>query len=466
MSENIIDTLYNLNVERSVLSTFIYEPSQLNEFDILPSPALFYHPFHREVYAAIIELYDSDNPVDEEFLKLKLLQRGSFNESNFLDILSSVPLSNVSSYLNLLKELHLKRELFELSIDIRKNIDTYDNSTEFLESIEKKLFEITTPEDSKGFVSIDDALEEASNHIEVMQSKKDGLIGIDTGFTKLNALTSGFNRGDLIILAARPSMGKSSFAIEVMLRTTKSGNGVALFSLEMPKEQIALRMLSIESGVPLQKIRTGRIDNSQSKLINKAKESLSKRLIVIDDTSTLTMRQIRSKLRRIIAKNPKIRLAIIDYLQLINSTSNKDRHIQVAEMSRGLKLLARELNIAIIALSQLNRSLETRADKRPILSDLRESGSIEQDADLILFIYREDVYKQQEEKQKIEEFRKKGIPYQSKKIENPISETELIIGKQRNGPIGIVKLDFIKENTSFKEKFDHNTKSVVEIEFE
>ena len=466
MNENITDSLYNLNVERSVLSTFIYEPSQLNEFDILPSPALFYHPFHREVYTAIIELYDLDNPIDEEFLKLKLLQRGSFDEVNFLDILSSVPLSNVSSYLNLLKELHLKRELFELSIEIRKNIDTFDNSTDFLESIEKKLFEITTPEDSKGFVSINDAIKEASSHIEVMRSKEDGLIGIDTGFTKLNALTSGFNRGDLIILAARPSMGKSSFAIEIILRTTKSGNGVALFSLEMPKDQIALRMLSIESGVSLQKIRTGKVDSYQSKLINKAKHNLSRRQIVIDDTSTLTMRQIRSKLRRIIANNPTIKLAIIDYLQLISSISNKDRHIQVAEMSRGLKLLARELNIAIIALSQLNRSLETRADKRPILSDLRESGSVEQDADLILFIYREDVYKQQEEKQKAEELRKKGIPYQSKKIENSISDTELIIGKQRNGPLGIVKLDFIKENTSFREKFDRNTESVIEIEFE
>jgi replicative DNA helicase len=166
-----------------------------------------------------------------------------------------------------------------------------------------------------------------------------------------------------------------------------------------------------------------------------------------------------------IANNPGIKLVIIDYLQLISSTTNKDRHIQVAEMSRGLKLLARELNIAIVALSQLNRSLENRADKRPILSDLRESGSIEQDADLILFIYREDVYKQQEEKQKAEEMKKKGIPYQSKKVEQPISDTELIIGKQRNGPLGVVKLHFIKENASFREKFDRKTDSNIEIEF-
>jgi len=465
MDTNITETLHNFNVERAVLSTFIYEPSQLDELDVLPPTALFYHPFHREVYIAINELYDSDQPIDEEFIKLKLLQRGSFDEVNFLDILSSIPLSNVSSYLNLLKELYLKRQLFNLSIEIKSNIDTFENSADFLELIEKKLFEIAISEDSKGFVSIDDALKEASDHIELMMSKEDGLIGIDTGFTKLNALTSGFNKGDLIILAARPSMGKSSFAIEIMLRTTQTGNGVALFSLEMPKDQIALRMLSIESGVPLQKIRTGKINDHQGELINKAKHRLSKRQIVIDDTSTLTMRQIKSKLRRMIANNPGIKLVIIDYLQLISSTTNKDRHIQVAEMSRGLKLLARELNIAIVALSQLNRSLENRADKRPILSDLRESGSIEQDADLILFIYREDVYKQQEEKQKAEEMKKKGIPYQSKKVEQPISDTELIIGKQRNGPLGVVKLHFIKENASFREKFDRKTDSNIEIEF-
>ncbi len=465
MKNNSAPLLYNLNIERAILSAIIFAPFELDTFDSLPAFSIFYLPGHQDIYNAILHLYDMQKPIEEEFIKSYLNKKEKFNEIQFLEVLSASPISVLPSYIKELEQLAAKRKLILLTSEIRSNIDKSIESELIIELAEKRLFEMTEEKNVEGFVGIDTALDLANDHIELMQSKENGLIGIDTGFTKLNALTSGFNAGDLIILAARPSMGKTSLAINMMLETSKFGNGVALLSLEMPKDQVALRMLSMQSGVPLQDIRTGKLDSSKKQKIYNAKQDISQKDILIDDTPTLTMRQIRSKVRRIMTKNKNIKLIILDYLQLISSNDSKDRHLQVAEISRGLKLLARELDVAIIALSQLNRSLESRVDKRPMLSDLRESGSIEQDADVILFIYREDVYKKQEEKQKEQEFRKKGIDYTSVFKDKAISPTELIIGKQRNGPLGTVFLEFIKQSASFQEKNRYES-SVMEITYE
>lgn len=456
--------LYNKNIEQGVLSALIFNAEQINFLDIDISLRLFYFPFHVSVFETIIFLIDSNKPVNEEFIITHLQKQNKYEEDSFLEILSASPISNLNPFVEELQDLTIKRELRALSFGINAQISNNESTDMILDSIETTLLSFSKEQQNQGFSPINNILAEANKHIEQMEAKKDGLTGIDTGFTKLNALTNGFNPGDLIILAARPSMGKTSLALNIMVETAKAKNGVALLSLEMPREQIALRMMSICSGVPLQDIRSGRLNTTQKKSIKYANDLLANLEIVIDDTSVLTMRNIKSKLKRIVAKNNNIKLIVLDYLQLVDSSDNKDRHLQVSDISRGLKLIARELGISIMALSQLNRSLESRADKRPMLSDLRESGAIEQDADTILFIYREDVYKKQEEKQKESELRKKGIDFQSNFKEDSTSKAELIIGKQRNGPLGVVELEFIKKNASFRQKEVSNS-TTFEIEF-
>ncbi len=457
-------SLYNVNIERGVLSSFIFNPEQIDELDIEVSSKLFYFPFHILVFEAIMELIDISKPVNEEFIITLLQKQKKYNEESFLEILSASPISNLNSFLEELSDLATKRELRALSVSVGTQITNNESTEKILDSIETALLSLSKNQNSQGFLLINDILIEANKHIELMAIKKDGLTGIDTGLTRLNALTNGFDAGELIVLAARPSMGKTSLALNIMLETAKANNGVALLSLEMPREQIALRMMSIVSGVPLQDIRSGKLSEAQKQSIISANTLISTLNIVVDDTSVLTMRHIKSKLKRIVAKNNDIKLIVLDYLQLVNSNDNKDRHLQVSDISRGLKLVARELGVSIMALSQLNRSLESRADKRPMLSDLRESGAIEQDADTILFIYRDDVYKKQEEKQKESELRKKGIDFKSNFKEDSISRAELIIGKQRNGPLGVVELEFIKKNASFRE-VEIVKPTVFELEF-
>lgn len=452
------ETFYNANIERGILSALVYDAQLIDMIEEEITSELFYIPFHKKVYETICNLQENDKPVSEEFIIVDLKKINSFDEEVFLEILSATPISNINEYIKELQELYARRELHHLSLNIKLEVAKQNSSDDIISNIESSLLSITHERKQQNFFCLNEIFNDVNKHIELMQSKKDSLIGIDTGFTALNAYTSGFNSGDLIILAARPSMGKTSLAINMMLQTSSFGNGVALLSLEMPKDQIALRMLSVVSGIPLATIRGGKMTIEQQKEIANIQKKLTNLSIHIDDSPNLTLQKIKSKIKKLIFKNPDTKLVIIDYLQLIDSNSTKDRHLQISEISRGLKLLARELGISVMALSQLNRSLEGRADKRPMLSDLRESGAIEQDADLIMFIYREDVYKKQEEKQKESELRKKGIDFQSNFKEDLISRAELIIGKQRNGPIGTIELEFVKPNTSFREKNQPQTK--------
>jgi replicative DNA helicase len=293
------------------------------------------------------------------------------------------------------------------------------------------------------------------------------LIGETTGFEALDRRTTGFNSGDLIIIAARPAMGKTALVLNMALKNVEAGKGVIFFSLEMPAEQLMLRMLSAKTSIPLQNLRKGDMDDQQWTNLSGAFDDLNTKKLFVDDGGSININQLRARVRKL-AQNEanNIKLVIIDYLQLMQGTGNKDRHQEVSDISRGLKMLAREMKIPIIALSQLNRGLENRPDKRPMLSDLRESGAIEQDADIIMFVYRDDVYKERDEARKEKEAKDKGEDYKSKFINKPEEEAEVIIGKQRNGPIGTVKLNFQKALTRFVDKENDHSSAPIEMVFE
>ena len=259
----------------------------------------------------------------------------------------------------------------------------------------------------------------------------------------------------------------TALVLNMALKNVERGKGVILFSLEMPAEQLMLRMLSAKTSIPLQNLRKGDLDDSQWSNLSSAFDDLNTKKLFVDDGGSININQLRARVRKL-AQNEanNIKLVIIDYLQLMQGTGNKDRHQEVSDISRGLKMLAREMKIPIIALSQLNRGVESRPDKRPMLSDLRESGAIEQDADIIMFVYRDDVYKERDEARKEKEAKDKGEDYKSKYINKPVEEAEIIIGKQRNGPIGTVKLDFQKALTRFVDKEDDHNSAPIEMVFE
>jgi replicative DNA helicase len=290
-------------------------------------------------------------------------------------------------------------------------------------------------------------------HIHEMKKRgNSGVVGVDTGYGELNDLTTGFGEGDLIIIAARPAMGKTAFTLNLAQKALDDGRGVAIFSLEMPAEQLMMRMLSAKTSIPLQKLRVGDMDDDEWTRLTAASDEMAGQKLFVDDDGMLNIHQLRSKLRKLKSQHDEISLCVIDYLQLMNGSGGKDRHLEVSEISRGLKLLARELSIPIIALSQLNRGLEARNDKRPMLSDIRESGSIEQDADMIMFVYRDDVYRMREEMEKEKKAKAEGQEYKSDFKEKIEEETEIIVGKNRNGPIGVAHLIFQKKFTRFVEK--------------
>lgn len=443
--------LYNLNIERAVLSTIIFDPVQYEDIAAQLKPEDFYHPFHQHLFIAMEELFRSDQPIDEEFLREKLTQKNQFDEVAFLDILSANPLSNTNAYIKEIKAKAQKRALVTLATEIKKlTIEDDLPAVDVMDAVEQKLYAITSESSTQDFRESREMALSTLEHIKKMKERGNSmLIGVDTGFKDLNRMTSGFGEGDLVIVAARPAMGKTAFTLNMALKALENGDGVAFFSLEMPAEQLVLRMLSAKTSIALQDLRVGNLRDEEWTRLSEAVDWLSNQKLFVDDEGTLNIHQVRAKLRKLKSHHPEIKLAIIDYLQLMSSGSNKDRHQEVSEISRGLKMLARELQIPIVALSQLNRSLESRADKRPMLADLRESGAIEQDADIILFVYRDDVYRIREEKEKEMKARAEGKEYKSTFHEKEEEDAEIIIGKQRNGPTGIVELKFQKRFTRF-----------------
>ncbi len=459
------ESLYNLAFERSILSSIIFEPTQFDDLETILKEDDFYLPAHKDIYKAIAALVHRDEPIDEEFIKKELSHKKKFDEAVMLDILSANPISNTAAYVNEVKDKALKRHLLTLTSEIKRvTLEEELPSSEVVDMVEKKLYEITQDSQTSDFKDADRVTTDTMSYIAEMKARGNTvLVGVDTGFEELNKMTTGFGKGDLVILAARPAMGKTSFALNIVQNLLDKGKGVAFFSLEMPAEQLMLRLLSIKTSIGLQKLRVGDLNDDQWSRLNSAVEQMQHAKLFVDDHGSLNINQLRSKLRKLKGKHPEIELCVVDYIQIMSGTGNKDRHLEVSEMSRGLKMLARELEMPIVALSQLNRGLEARNDKRPMLSDIRESGSIEQDADIIMFVYRDDVYLYKEEKEREKAAKAEGKEFTPTYVEKEEEDAEIIIGKQRNGPTGHVKLLFQKKLTRFVERPAYNA---VEVAYE
>jgi len=445
------DNLYNLAFERSVLSSIVFEPSQFDELSVSLRKDDFYLPAHQEIFQSMLTLLQKDQPIDEEFIKKELIKAKKFDEQVMLEILSANPISNTQAYVDEIKDKSLKRHLLTLTTEIKRvTVEEDLPSAEVVDIVEKKLYEITQDNQTSDFKDSPKMTFDTMEYIKEMKARGNSvLVGVDTGFKELNKMTTGFGKGDLVIIAARPAMGKTSFILNTVNSLIVQGKGVAFFSLEMPAEQLMLRLLSIQTSIPLQKLRVGDMNDDQWSNLNGAIDRMNSAKLFVDDQGSVNINQLRSKLRKLKNQHPEIEIAVIDYLQIMSGVGNQDRHLQVSEMSRGLKMLARELEMPIVALSQLNRGLESRNDKRPMLSDIRESGSIEQDADIILFVYRDDVYLYKEEKEREKAAKAEGKEFTSTYIEKEEEDAEIIIGKQRNGPTGHVKLIFQKKLTRF-----------------
>ena len=457
-----MDELYNLNIEKAVLSAIIFDPEIYEDIATDLKPNDFYLPFHQHLFSAMEKLFEQDLPIDEEFLKKELIKIDKFDEIAMIEVIGANPITNTKAYVQEIKAYSNKRALITLATQIKKlTIEDDLEAIEVMDRVEQKLYEITQDSISEDFKDSKQITVDMLKEIERLKALGNSkLIGVDTGFENLNDKTSGFGKGDLVIIAARPAMGKTAIVLNMALRAIERNEGVAFFSLEMPAEQLMLRMLSAKTSIPLQALRVGNMTDDEWSRLSDATDDLSRRKLFVDDGGFATIHHVRSKLRKLKSQHPEISLAIIDYLQLMSgdAKSQAGRQQEISEISRGLKQLARELEMPIIALSQLNRSLESRDNKRPMLSDLRESGAIEQDADIILFVYRDNVYKELQLKDKIEKAKTEGAGEEKiqklqqkydelrKKTED---ETELIIGKQRNGPTGTVLLTFHKRFTRF-----------------
>ena len=460
------DNLYNLAFERSILSSIVFEPQQFDELSVALKSDDFYLPAHQEIFNVMLTLLQKDHPIDEEFIKKELIKIKKFDEQVMLEILSANPISNTKAYVEEIKDKSLKRHLLTLTTEIKRvTVEEELPSAEVIDIVEKKLYDITQDNQTSDFKDSPKMTYDTMEYIKEMKARGNSvLVGVDTGFAELNKMTTGFGKGDLVIIAARPAMGKTSFILNTVNSLIMQGKGVAFFSLEMPAEQLMLRLLSVQTSIPLQKLRVGDMNDDQWSSLNGAIDKMNSAKLYVDDQGSLNINQLRSKLRKLKNQHPEIEIAVIDYLQIMQGVGNQDRHLQVSEISRGLKMLARELEMPVVALSQLNRGLESRNDKRPMLSDIRESGSIEQDADIILFVYRDDVYLYKEEKEREKAAKAEGKEFVSEYIEKEEEDAEIIIGKQRNGPTGHVKLIFQKKLTRFIDapKFSAGIETVYE----
>lgn len=426
----------NMEAEQAVIGAVLLQAEALiTAMERLRSED-FYSSAHQRIYEAMVELAESNQPVDLVTLTAHLQDQQLLEEIGGVSYLSrlanAVPTAaNVDYYSQIVEEKSMLRRLIRTATNIVS--DGYANSDEvgvLLSDAEKKILEISNRRAGGGFVSIRDVLMEVFEKVEQLYSNQGGTTGIPSGFTDLDKMTAGFQRSDLIIVAARPSVGKTAFALNIAQNVgVRARETVAIFSLEMSAAQLVQRMICAEANVDAQRMRTGHLEGDDWEKLTMAIGSLSEAQIFIDDTPGITVAEIRAKCRRL-KKERGLGMILIDYLQLISGRgkAGENRQQEVSEISRTLKHIARELEVPVIALSQLSRGVEQRQDKRPMMSDLRESGSIEQDADIVSFLYRDDYYDKESEKKNI---------------------IEIIIAKQRNGPVGTVELVFLKQYNKF-----------------
>ena len=428
----------NLEAEVSVLGGVLLDNEALNRVLEVMKEGDFYRESHRKIFSAILDLYEKSEPVDLITLTEALKKRDALEAVGGVEYLNSlvnsVPTAaNISYYAKIVKEKAILRKLINRSTDIISQVYGVSGDVDdFLDQAERSIFEISEDRVRPSFYSLKDIIKSSFKTIERLYEKRQLITGVPTGFTKLDELTSGLQPADLIIVAGRPSMGKTALALDIAAHAAVEG-GIpsAIFSLEMAKEQLALRMLCSEAKVDAHRLRGGFLSESDWPKLTRAAGSLSEAPIFIDDTPGLSALEMRAKSRRMKAEH-NLGLVVVDYLQLMRGRADSDnREQEISDISRSLKALAKELNVPVMALSQLNRRVEERGDRRPQLSDLRESGAIEQDADVIIFLYRDEVYNKSED--------------------NPNKgKAEIIIGKQRNGPTDKFELTFLDKFTCFE----------------
>jgi replicative DNA helicase len=426
---------YSLEAEISVLGSMLLSADAIAEVSESVGPADFYRGAHRTMFEAMCDLYDKGEPVDTVTLADELERRGKLADVGgaiaIADISAQVPTpANAVYYARIVTDRALKRRLIEAGSTLTKlGFDLEKSGADAVDEAEAHVFDLANKQRKGEFVPMRDLLSEAFDLIEKLHESDSTITGLETGFTDLDQLTSGLQPGQLIILAARPAMGKSTLVTN-MITNVAAGQRkpAAIFSLEMGQMEIVQRMLSAEAKLDSDRLRTGKLRHDDWPKLSKAMGKLSEAPLFIDDTPGITMMEIRSKCRRI-AQRHGLSLIVVDYLQLMESHKKSDGRVQeVAEFSRGLKVLAKEIGCPVIALSQLSRKPEERTDRRPMLSDLRESGAIEQDADIVGFIYRDEVYNPDTEA--------KG-------------EAELIIAKHRAGRLATVRLSFLGHHSRF-----------------
>ncbi len=428
----------NIEAEQAVLGAMLIKKEAIIEVQEILRPDDFYREIHRIVYEAMVRLQNNDEAVDlvtltEELRKTDMLDK--VGGLGFITQLANIvgTAANVSYHAKIVKEKAELRNLINVATEIAgKAYEDSDEVENIMDEAEKKILAVASRQGGGAFESMKDIVMRTFERINILYESKGGLTGISSGFKDLDKLTAGLQKSDLILVAARPSMGKTAFTLNIASYVGLHGGSVAFFSLEMSKEQLMQRMLCSEGGIDASRLRTGQLDEVEwNKLVGVA-DKMSRAPIYIDDTAGITVMELRSKARRLKAEHG-LDLIIIDYLQLMQGRASKNsdnRQQEISEISRSLKALARELDVPVIALSQLSRSVESRQIKKPMLSDLRESGSLEQDADIVMFLYREDYYDKDTENKNI---------------------TEIIVAKHRNGPVDSVQLFFQKEYTKFRD---------------
>ena len=426
---------HSIEAEQSVLGAIIMDHEAVVVASEILKPQDFYRPDHQQIFAAIMELYTSGSPIDLVTIQDKLVQKGILEQIGGLpyiaELANTVPTSaHIKQYAQIVEEKAVLRRLIKASQEITaKSYEGDEKIDNIMGYAEKQIFDIIQNKHTEDFTHINEIVIESIDKIEYAHQSKGGVTGVSTGFIDLDYKTAGLQPSDLILVAARPSMGKTAFALNIIQAAgVKSGKSVAVFSLEMSKDQLVSRMLCAEAMVDSQKTRTGSLEKEDWDRLARAIPNLASSNIYIDDTPGISVMEMRAKCRRLKLEKG-LDLIMIDYLQLMSGNSKGDsRQQEISEISRSLKALAREMNAPVIALSQLSRACEARADHRPMLSDLRESGAIEQDADVVMFLYRDEYYNPDTDKKNV---------------------GEVIIAKQRNGPTGTVELVWLGQYTKF-----------------
>ncbi|MBM3263974.1 MAG: replicative DNA helicase [candidate division Zixibacteria bacterium] len=432
-----------IEIEAAVLGAMMLDPEAISTVMEILDDSAFYRDAHKKIFNAAVALFERNEPTDLLTLTNELTRRkqlgdvgGAFYLAGLVDNVSTA--ANAEYHARIVFEKSISRKLINAATQIAaRAYEATENTEDLMDEAEQMIFALSERRLKRGFTHLNPILHDTFENIERLHERSSSVTGVPSGFSKLDEMTAGFQKGDLIIVAARPSMGKTAFCLNIARHAAIEGKvGVGIFSLEMASHQLAQRMLCSEARVDSHLMRTGRLPSDAWSNLSVAVGSLAQAPIYIDETPALSVTEMRSRSRRLMSEHDNLGLLVVDYLQLMRGPSGvESRQQEISTISRQLKALAKEMNVPIIALSQLSRAVETRTDGRPQLSDLRESGAIEQDADMVIFIYRPVRY--------------------GKVEENERNKAEIIIGKQRNGPIGNIELVFIDQYATFEEITTH-----------